>query len=194
MSKVTVSIQYAGLQLQIGKNERGQDVTPLKPISDLFGLVWRDQRKKVTESLFLSTYLGISGEDILTSKADSRPKNPTYKEEIFIRLDRVAAYLMTINPDKVRAQGNISGAEYLEAKLNEWADALHDYEELGVAVNLNHLKTQEALRKQRASFAQMIGIKNKVSDASDRRALGHVVKQMAGELGIPYQLDLTEGA
>jgi hypothetical protein len=81
MSKVTVSIQYAGLQLQIGKNERGQDVTPLKPISDLFGLVWRDQRKKVTESLFLSTYLGISGEDILTSKADSRPKNPTYKEE-----------------------------------------------------------------------------------------------------------------
>lgn len=46
MSKISISIEYAGLQLQIGKNEQGQDVTPLKPIADLFGLKWETQRKK----------------------------------------------------------------------------------------------------------------------------------------------------
>lgn len=71
-------------------------------------------------------------------------------------------------------------------------DALHDYEELGLAVNLNHAKSQEALRRQRTSFAQMIGIKNKTACLEDRQALGQVVKQMAGELGIAYQLDLGE--
>jgi hypothetical protein len=187
MSKVTVSIQYAGLQLQIGKNERGEDVTPLKPISDLFGLQWRRQHKKVTESDYLGRFLGVCVVPMYHADGQKR-------DQICILLSRVAAFLMSINPEQVRAQGNVSSADFLEEKIKEWADALHDYEELGVAVNLNHLKTQEALRKQRASFAQMIGIKNKVSDASDRRALGHVVKQMAGELGIPYQLDLTEGA
>ena len=51
MSKILIAIEYAGLQLQIGKNEQGQDITPLKPISDLFGLEWERQRKK-TQKFF----------------------------------------------------------------------------------------------------------------------------------------------
>ena len=51
MSKITFQIQYAGLQLQIGKNEQGEAVTPLKPIvTQCLGLNWTTQYKKVTES------------------------------------------------------------------------------------------------------------------------------------------------
>ena len=151
MSKISISIEYAGLQLKISKNACGQDITPLKPISDLFGFRWQKQRQKVTESGFLIKHLGVSGIPRCTSNRDSDEdiftSNPTYKDEIFISLDRVAGYLMTINPDQVRAQGNINGAEFLEEKLTEWADALHDYEELGVAINMNHVKYERNSRK-----------------------------------------------
>lgn len=40
---------------------------------------------------------------------------------------------MTINPERVRANGNITGADFLQQKIEEWANALHDYESLGVA-------------------------------------------------------------
>lgn len=212
MNKITISIHYAGLQLRIGKSAQGQDVTPLKPLSDLFGLKWQEQRKKVTESAFLRSHLGISGTDNSISNSDSSVssdisgrdnpisnghsgrKNPTYQDELFIRLDRVAAYLMTINPDRVRANGNLGGAEFLEEKLKEWADAVHDYELLGFAVNQQHLKTQEALRKQRVAFAAMIGVKNKTASLTDRAAIAHLLKGMADGIGIPYQPDLIDTA
>lgn len=186
---------YAGLQLPVLKNEQGQDVTRLKPISDVFGLVWRDQRKKMTDSPFLMRHLGISFVENGSKTGDSGevipPSNPTYLPDVLIRVDRVAAFLLSINPDKVRAAGNVNGADFLEARNTEWADALHDFIEIGVAVDVNHAKSQELLRKQRASFAQMIGVKNKTADAPDRKALGAVVQQMAAELGIAYQPDLT---
>lgn len=40
---------------------------------------------------------------------------------------------MTINPERVRANGNITGADFLQQKIEEWANALHDYESLCVA-------------------------------------------------------------
>lgn len=185
MSKIVFSIQYAGLTLPVAKNDKGEDVTPLKPIAELFGLSWTDQHKKVTGSAYLTKYLGICMGD--NPHADGQKRGQTC-----ILLSRVAAYLMTINPERVQAAGNADGAKFLMEKQEEWADALHDFEELGVAVNLNHAKSQELLRKQRFSFAQMIGIKNKTADLADRHALGQVAQQMAGELGITYQLDLDE--
>ncbi len=185
MNKIAFTIQYAGLQLQVGKNANGDDVTPLKPISELFGLEWVRQHKKITNSEYLSRFMGVCVVHMYYADGQKR-------EQTCILLSRVASFLMSINPDQVRAHGNTDGADFLEAKITEWADALHDYEELGLAVNLKHLKTQEALRRQRASFAHMIGIKNKTACIEDRQALGQVVKQMAQELGIPYQTDLSE--
>ena len=77
-----------------------------------------------------------------------------------------------------------------QLKQDEWADALHDYEELGMAVNLNHARNQDAIRRQREAFARMVGVKNQTRSTSDRQAITHIVQQMAGELGIPYQLEL----
>lgn len=185
MSKITFSIQYAGLQLQISKNQKGEDVTPLKPISDLFGLQWTKQHKKITSSQYLERFLGTCVVPMYHAGGQNR-------DQLCILVSRVAAFLMSINPDQVRAQGNANGADFLEQKINEWADALHDYEEVGIAINMNHVKAQEMLRKQRASFAQMIGLKNKTAELVDRQALAQVAKQMAEEIGVHYQLDLIE--
>lgn len=185
MSRVIFSIMYAGLQLPVIKNEAGQDVTPLKPIVELFGLQWEGQRKKVTGSGFLARRLGTCTVPGYGTGGQSR-------EQTCILLSRVAGYLMGINPDQVRIQGNANGADVLEQKIEEWDDALHDYEELGAAVNLNHTKNQEALRRQRLSFAQMIGLKNKTPSAADRKALTTVIGQMAAELRIPYQPELSD--
>lgn len=185
MSKISISIEYAGLQLQVAKNEQGQDVTPLKPISDLFGLRWDRQRSKVANGASFGKFLGVCTLQMWGSDGQKREQN-------CILLSRVAAFIMSISPDAIRGQGNHDAADFLEVKLNEWADALHDYEQLGIAINQNHIKFQESLRKQRASFAQMISIKSKTGEQSDRKALSHIVKQMADELSIPYQIDFTE--
>lgn len=186
MSKIAFSIQYAGLTLPIVKNDQGQDVTPLKPITELFGLEWERQRKKVTEGEFKPDVFG-------TCVIDCPHAGGQNRAQTCIRVDRVMAYLVNIDPERVNSGGNKSGAVYLVAKITEWADALHDYEEIGTARDMSHINAQEALRRQRASFAQMIGIKNKTLDATDRAALGHVVRCMAQELGVPYQADLIEG-
>lgn len=184
MSKIIFSIQYAGLTLPIGKNEKGEDVTPLKPIADLFGLRWNRQLEKVTNSAYLSRYLGVCTLPMWGADGQKR-------EQTCILVPRVAAYLMSVNPEQVHAAGNEDGAKYLMEKQEEWADALHDYEEIGIAINLNHARSQEFLRKQRMSFAQMIGVQNKTENPASRRALGAVVEKMAAELGVPFQPDLT---
>lgn len=220
MNNVAISIRYAGLQVGVVKYE-GTDYVLLKQIVDSVGVDWRRQRRKVIDSAWRWRRFGLlemdlekqvsilapAGVDIPTSNPDSgEPKftsnpdsgahmdtsNPTYATPIWIRLDRVAAFMATINPDRVRVAGNDSAADFLEQKIAEWDDALHDYEDLGVAFNVNHARTQEALRKQRASFAQMIGVKNRTETAVDRKALSHVLQQMAGEMGVPYQLDIGD--
>ena len=216
MSKVAVAIKYAGMQVNIFKHESGEFVR-LKQISDGAGIVWKDQRKKILESDWLRRRLGvlagyldaensISGTDIHTSNSKNTPKNAgsggdipplngkntTYSPEIFIRLDRVAAFLTTINPDKVRATGNIPAAEFLEAKITEWDDALHEYEEMGVAYNLNHARVRDAVRRERMSFMAACKIKEGLSDEKNRKASEYVIGVWAVELGAPYQPDLLD--
>ena len=185
MSKVTFSIQYAGLELQVIKCATGAEVVPLKPISDVFGLQWETQRKKVTGSDFLARRLG-------TCTVPGHGAGGQIREQTCILLSRVAAYLMGINPDQVRIQGNASGADFLEQKIQEWDDALHDYEELGVAINVNHAKTQDALRRQRAAFFSAMGVLSKTPGATERKAIASVIGQMATELGVPYQQELPQ--
>lgn len=186
MKKLSVLIQYAGLELRVCKNDAGDDVTPLKPISDLFGLSWADQHKKLKNSPWLSRFWGVCIGDIPHAGGQKR-------EQICILLQRVNSFLSAINPDRVRAAGNVSGAEYLEQKLVEWADALHDYEVHGEAINQNHIKHREALRRDRMALMSMYNTKNATSDADDRTQITRVIRQASAELGLPYQSDLLDG-
>ncbi|MDR2506618.1 MAG: hypothetical protein LBD67_01270 [Candidatus Accumulibacter sp.] len=75
------------------------------------------------------------------------------------------------NHEKGRAAGNAADAGFLEQKLEEWAGAL---------------------LKLRASFAQMVAVKNRAANQNDRQALARVIGQRAGELGGPYQTDFID--
>ena len=181
MSKVTFSIQYAGLELQVTRNASGEDVVPLKPLADTFGLDWERQRVKVTASPYLNEYLGTCTRHMPGAGGQIR-------EQTCILLSRVAAYLMSINPDRVKAQGNEDGAKFLIAKQNEWADALHDYEELGVAVNLNHHRVQGAKVN---ALIRAVALRGKTENQTDRTLMGHLVARLASDIGLPYQPELV---
>lgn len=177
MKKITFVIEYAGLDLRVTRNAAGDPVVALKPITHLFGLQWERQRKKLAGSPYYTRFYGVCTVHMYgagsqkngfdgTCTPDMGGADGQKREQTCILLSRVAAYLMGISPDQVRAHGNINAADFLEARIEEWANALHDYEELGMAVNLNHVKTQDALRRQRSAFAQMIGVKNKTACAA----------------------------
>lgn len=204
---IVVSITYAGILVRVVKHD-GVEYVLLKTISDAAGVVWQDQRKKVLDSKWLRRRLGVieadllaidenSGRGIPTSNIDSGrdipTSNPTYGIPIYIRLDRVAAFLGTINPIRVRALGNISAAEQLEIKISEWDDALHDYEELGFAVNLNHVRNQEATGRQCMRVASLLKIKAQLPDQKERCLMDALIAKSANGLGIPYQPDLIDG-
>lgn len=185
MKTIIHSFEYAGMWVEVLKNEQGEDVTPLKPIADLFGLQWPKQHKKVTAGEHFKRFLGVCIVPRYYAGAQKR-------DHLCILLSRVASYMMSLNPEQVRAQGNAEGADFLEKKLTEWADAVHEYELLGVAYNANHAKSQEALRKQRMTFVQMVSVKNKTENMKDRWAVSHIMKKMADEMGIPYQPDMLD--
>lgn len=186
MSKISLTIEYAGMQLQIAKNEAGEEVTPLKPISDLFGLRWETQRRKVTESNFYREYLGVC--TLSRGGADGQ-----IREQNHILLSRVAAYMMTISPAMVSAKGNVSGSAFLEAKLNEWADALHDYEALGVAINKNQMGAAKLELARINALVRLQSVKNRTESKHDRKALTEAQKVISKELGLPVQSDLVDG-
>jgi hypothetical protein len=186
-NRLTISINYAGMQLDVVKNNKGEDCTPLKPIVELFGLRWEQQRKKVTGNPYLVRFLGVC--TLLKGGAGGQKR-----EETCILISRGAAYLMSINPERVRVNGNESSAEFLEQKLEEWADALHDYEQLGAAFNLNHARAQDATRRQYMLVNSLLRTKTALASSKDRQLLDRMIGKAAGELGIPYQPDLLDQA
>lgn len=170
MKHIAISIEYAGLMLPVVKNEQNTEIVPFKPLVGVFGLDWMTQYKKI-QSPWMTRHLGVCV-GLMPYAGEGK------REMVCIRLDRVASYLATINPDRVRANGNTDAADFLEAKLTEWADALHDYETFGSAHNPRHADALLAARR-----ANAIANVAKIKDAILRRLA-------LAELGI----DLAAGA
>jgi P22_AR N-terminal domain len=184
-AKIQISILYAGLTLQVSQNEQGQDITPLKPISDLFGLDWTSQYQKMTGSIFLRNHTGICKSTVYHSSGQ-------YREQTCILLSKVAAFLISINPNKLRSVGNMSGADSLEYRLKEWIIALDEYYDAVDLIKKTAIHDNDLIANQRATIVEIINIKNQTSEQQDRNALSQVIKQMADEIGVAYQFDLTE--
>lgn len=175
-----IEIEFAGVLLPVVLNEEGHEVVPLKPISDSFGLRWEDQRTRV-QGGYLSSLLGTCTPVI--RGADQA------REMVCVRLDRVAAWMFQINPERVRAAGNESGADFLIQKHEEWADLIHEYEtRKGGMLQAAGQSRAVNLRL----FISAINSQQKTSSAGARKALGGAIGQLAGELGLPYQPDLIE--
>lgn len=131
-----------------------QQYIPIRPIIDLIGTDWRTARKSIitgdsadlfgTTSL-LTAKIDNSGGLMLeiggvstpsqSSSDTSNARNDELIELLCIRLDRVHMYLARVNTSRLRVNGKFKAADYLLKLQHEWADALHDYENHGIAIN-----------------------------------------------------------
>lgn len=185
MNQIKINLDFGGALLPIVKNEAGQDIVPLKPICDVIGLKWESQRVKISDS-YLTKRLGIC-----TTCTPPRGGAGQVREMVCIRLDRVGAFLYTVNPNQVRVNGNEAAADYLERKHAEWDDLIHQYE------------SQNGQLIQRVASAKIISIKTflavgrekrATADVRDRRVLEAIARDLAADIGAPYQPDLLDAA
>lgn len=181
MKTITVALEFAGLVLPVTKNEKGQDIVPIKPITELFKLDWKSQYDRIQVPA-IARRLGVCMGDM--------PHAGQVREMVCIRLDRVSAFLNSINPDKVRGGGNEAGADFLVRKQEEWDDLIHEYEVSGGILSHNaHLQERLHLHKVKAFLA--INRERRLTHTlEDRKALGYLAANLADELGVSFQPEL----
>jgi len=186
----------------------------MRPLIDQIGLDWRGQKRGLLDDdsvLFYGTLLLEDGKivqapckydlknDVLPNHdSENSPiianfcSDETQKDTVFIRLRRVQMYIARISIGHVRGRGNESSAEYLLSLHEEWADALYDYETTGVAINRRHLSSQDAKEKGYVRMTSVIREKNKTENQNDRSLMSGMLKDMADQHGLNYQVDLLD--
>jgi len=173
---ITLNLEFAGVILPVGKNKEGECVVPLKPISDVFGLGWKRQYKRVQVPYFTKR-LGVC--------VVHMPHAGQLREMVCIRINRVEAYLNSLSPESVRSGGNDDGADFLEAKQNEWDDVLHAYEQAkGMAVPKSDKHKTRSLYLATCRAA---------SQSGHNQAITALQNDLASELGYAVQQELPAG-
>lgn len=181
-SAVRINLEFAGALLPVETNEQGQHVVPLKPICDAIGLEWERQRKKVSEP-YLSKRIGTCTVQI--RGADQA------REMICIRIDRVAAFLNTVNPESVRGQGNESAADFLEAKHAEWDDLIDAYER-GFGTLAKKGKANVQKQPGVRDYLSVLRAKKQADSEPERKVLHLLARKIADDLGAPFQDDILD--
>lgn len=174
---IHISIEFNEAILPVIECEDGHQRVPLKPIADQIGINWRTFTRRIDVDNYLNKRLGIY----------MMPSRGHQKEEIHVRIDRVTAFLNSLNPEKIRAKDNHDTADWLEAKHAEWDDALHSYETTGMAFKVNHAKEQSIHIK---SFIEVSKLKLSTENQADRKVLSTMMRDMAEKSGYPYQEEL----
>ncbi|MFP3915609.1 phage antirepressor N-terminal domain-containing protein [Thiohalorhabdus sp.] len=177
-----LDLNFAGETLPVTQSGDGHDVVPLKPITDLFGLGWERQRKKVNEEFPAKLYGAVTV--------------PLYGGTPYtaIRLDRVQIFLARLSPSQIRAGGNKAGADYLEEKIEEWADVLHQYEVArgtftGQAVRqqAQQAKERDIRLKEWKELRALVKERRSAKEGWEYRQLDRMVKELAEETGLPLE-------
>lgn len=179
---LALELEFAGVVLPIALDEAGNQVVPLKPITDVFGLDWKGQYRR-TQVPDLREYWGVSTYRF-THAGQQR-------EMVGILLNRVIAFLHSVSPSSVRAAGNEAGATFLTRKWREWGDVMSIYEQhrQGALSNLTPADIVHTSRRTRDLLAVMRE-KRAVSTAADRAYLTALTQRMAADLGLPHQDEL----
>lgn len=128
---IHISIAFGDAILPVVECEDGFKRVPLKPIVEQVGVSWEVQRRKLNPESYLWQRLGAEITTLKGGETWGKQGNPTH---LCIRIDRVTAFLNTLNPQNIRGMGNHDAADWLEAKHTEWDDALHHYETDGFAI------------------------------------------------------------
>lgn len=194
-------IRFHGLTLVVVETGLIQ-YAPIKPIIDLLGLDWRNQRTAIqtgdnavlygSRRLISPIINAVSGGDITPlppsgngAADDLNTENLSQigdrRTDLYIRLDRTQMFLARVNTSRVRSHGNVDAANYLLRLQIEWAEALHAYEIHGVAI-------KEGAMAERKLLGELM--KNRVLAAPrEKRAFDNMIADMLHELGYPVEVD-----
>lgn len=183
-SMIHLNLEFSGALIPVETDETGTRIVPLKPITDAIGLEWERQRKKISEP-YLTKRLGTC--TVQVWGADQR------REMICIRLDRVAAFLNTVNPENVRGQRNASAADFLEAKHAEWDDLIDAYER-GDGILAKRGKTAARKPATYNDFLNVTRAKGKATSEPERKVLDFMARKIASELGAAFEEGTANGA
>lgn len=194
-------IRFHGITLLVVQAD-GTEYVPVKPISDLLGLDWRNQRTAVqagdnavlygARRLISPVFNAIERGDITPlppggtpSEGDLDTENLSQisdrRADLYIRLDRAQMFLARVNTSRVRSHGNSDAANYLLALQIEWAEVLHAYQLHGIAV-----------KKGAMDDRKMLGdlMKSRVLAAPrEKRAFDRMISDALHEMGYPIEDD-----
>jgi hypothetical protein len=144
--RIHISIGFGDVILPVIDCDDGEQRVPLKPIADEIGINWQTYSRRIDADDFLSGRLGLK----------MTPLKGGQKVQKCILLTRVEAFLYTLNPKMIRNNGkNEDAANWLEAKINEWDDAIHLYETNGFAS-----KDDRAIRDKYALLSRLDRVSN----------------------------------
>ncbi|MEJ1409157.1 MAG: phage antirepressor N-terminal domain-containing protein [Candidatus Sedimenticola sp. (ex Thyasira tokunagai)] len=173
-NRIHISIAFGDAILPIIECDDGHQRVPLKPISDQIGLNWASQRQKMKSNDYLNSRLGVK---LVPVKGYQDSQKEGGKPQFCIRLDRVTAFLYTLNPENIRGMGNHEAADWLVEKHQEWDDVLHTYENTngnikgGATVGTKHL-------------IDLLKVRNTTSNTKEKAGLTLLISQQFLELGV----------
>lgn len=178
--QVSGLIRFHGLLLWVLEHD-GADYVQAKPLADLAGIDWRRAKSTLqdADNAVLSAVKWLQP-PVFASEAGL--KTPAPKPVLCLRLDRARMYLARIQTSRMRANGNITGADLLLALQEEWAQALHDYETHGVAIKRGRADLR---RQEEASLIALSKAMHAATDAGMKAAFTAMVRDKLAALGYP---------
>jgi len=174
--RIHISIAFGDGILPVIQCEDGHKRVPLKPIAEQIGVQWRSQTHRIQPGKYLYDRLGIESRIV----NDTANRKATGKTRLCIRLDRVVAYLNSLNPENIKGMGNERAAEWLKSKHQEWDDALHAYETQGIAVR----SVSQSSLNQVMKLAKI----KQGAEPRDKAWIDYLLRQQLAELDIPESL------
>lgn len=141
-SKFIVVIDYAGLRIDVFMNGQDKPVTPLAGLAGTLGLDGPSELARVQDSEWLPEGLGlqvIDGQACILAK-------------------QVFRWLMSLEPEAMVSAGNTAGADLWLKAVDRCADALHEYEQTGSAVNFAHPSVKAAMNETAGQLQRQFGL------------------------------------
>lgn len=126
----TITVPFHGNALYV-VNHNGEPYTPMKPIVEGMGMDWKTQFRKLNQRF-------SKGMVILPI-----PSEGGSQEMVCLALRKLAAWLSSISPNKVKPEIRDNVIQYQD----ECDDVLYDYWTKGAAVNPRKLSVMEELNQ-----------------------------------------------
>lgn len=172
-------IRFHGLTLLVVEHQ-GIEYVPLKPLSDLAGIDWRNTKKSMNSEdnvkLFGATWLK---QPVFAVEGGNTTPTPL---TLYIRLDRARMYLARISTARMKANGNVDAAEALLTLQIEWAESLHAYETHGIAIKTSR-------KEARTELQGWFKTRTLANSPQERAAVTRLIAETFAELGQPLAED-----